>query len=52
MLASLPVRLIPGPIVDETEPWWSPIRLSLSIAWACLALAALAVGLMLQARSR
>jgi len=49
MLASLPVRLIPGPTTAEPEPWWSPIRLSLSIAWACLALAALAVGLMLQA---
>jgi len=49
MLASLPVRLIPGPTIVESEPWWSPIRLSLSIAWACLALAALAVGLMLRA---
>ncbi|MGO9919392.1 MAG: sensor histidine kinase [Isosphaeraceae bacterium] len=49
MLASLPVRLIPGPVADLAEPWWSPIRLSLSIAWVCLALAALAVGLMLQA---
>jgi len=49
MLASLPVRLIPSPTIDEPDPWWSPIRLSLSIAWACLALAGVAVGLMLQA---
>jgi signal transduction histidine kinase len=49
MLASLPLRLIPGPTIALPEPWWSPIRLSLLIAWACLALAALAVGLMLRA---
>jgi signal transduction histidine kinase len=47
MLASLPVRLIPGPTNDESDRGWSPIRLSLAIAWACLALAALAAALML-----
>jgi len=49
MLASLPVRLIPGPGLDAADPWRTPIRLSLAIAWACLALAAGAVGLMLHA---
>jgi signal transduction histidine kinase len=49
MLASLPVRLVPGPAIEEPDPWWSPIKLSLSIAWACLALAALAAGVMLHA---
>ena len=33
---------------DEPDPLWSPVRLSLLIAWACLALAALAVALVLQ----
>jgi signal transduction histidine kinase len=49
MLASLPVRLVPGLALDAADPFWSPIRLSLAIAWACLALAAAAVGLMLHA---
>ncbi|HWE39836.1 MAG TPA: HAMP domain-containing sensor histidine kinase [Isosphaeraceae bacterium] len=47
MLASLPVRLVPGAEADEPEPRWSPVRLSLAIAWACLALAASAVALLL-----
>ena len=48
MLASLPVRLVPGSTADEPEPRWSPVRLSLLIAWACLALAAVAVALVLR----
>jgi signal transduction histidine kinase len=47
MLASLPVRLDPGSAPDEPEPLWSPVRLSLLIAWACLALAAITVALVL-----
>ena len=47
MLASLPVRLVPGLIPEEPEPGWSPARLSLAIAWACLTLAAAAVALLL-----
>jgi signal transduction histidine kinase len=38
MLASLPARL--GPAASEAESWWSPVRLSLVLAWVCLALAA------------
>jgi len=49
MLASLPVRLVPGATAEQIDRWWSPIQLSLAIAWACLAVAALAVGLMLHA---
>lgn len=49
MLASLPVRLVSGPTPDQPDRWWTPIRLSLAIAWACLALAALAAALMLHA---
>ena len=33
---------------SEPEPRWSPVRLSLLIAWACLALAAAAVALLLR----
>jgi signal transduction histidine kinase len=47
MLASLPVRLVPGSTPDELERRWSPVRLSLLIAWVCLALAAAAVALVL-----
>jgi signal transduction histidine kinase len=49
MLASLPARLVSGPAIEEADPWWSPIRLSLAIAWGCLGLAAVAIGLMLHA---
>jgi signal transduction histidine kinase len=48
MMASLPVRLVPGPSFDEPESWWSPIRLSLWIAGTCLVLAAVAIGLVLR----
>jgi len=48
MLASLPVRLASGSTPDEPEPRWSPARLSLLIAWTCLALAAAAVALVLR----
>ena len=48
MLASLPVRLGPGPIPGEPESRWSPARLSLGIAWSSLAIAAIAVALVLR----
>jgi signal transduction histidine kinase len=48
MLASLPVRLVPGDTPPEPEPRSSPVRLSLRIAWSCLALAALAIALVLR----
>jgi signal transduction histidine kinase len=47
MLASLPVQLVPGTLPEQQEPAMSPVRLSLLIAWACLAFAAAAVGLVL-----
>jgi signal transduction histidine kinase len=47
MLASLPVRLVPGPVPDEPERGWSPTRLTLAIAWSCLTLAAAAGALLL-----
>ncbi len=48
MLASIPARLVPGSAPDELEPHWSPVRLSLWIAWACLTLAAVSVALVLR----
>jgi signal transduction histidine kinase len=47
MLAALPVQLIPGEMpVEAAAP--SSIRLSLLLAWLCVLLAALAVGLVLR----
>lgn len=46
-LAALPARLVTRPIADQGEAAWSPIRLSLWIAWACLIVTAAAVGLLL-----
>lgn len=48
MLASIPARLVPGSALDEPDLPWSPVRLSLWIAWACLTLAAVSVGLVLR----
>jgi signal transduction histidine kinase len=47
MLASLPARLAPGTVPAEPELLWSPVRISLLIAWVCLGLAAAAVALVL-----
>jgi signal transduction histidine kinase len=46
-LAALPARLITGPVEGQPIPFWSPIRFSLVIAWACVLLAAIAVGVLL-----
>lgn len=48
MLAALPVQLIPATAAVEPERWWSTVRIALVIAWACLLLAAVAVGVVLQ----
>ena len=48
MLASLPVRLVSDSAPGAPESRWSPVRLSLWVAWACLALAAAAVALLLR----
>ena len=48
LLASLPVRLEPGPLPDNGERRsTSPLRVSLIIAWACVIAATAAVGLLL-----
>ena len=46
-LAALPARLITGPLALVPLPFWSPIRISLVIAWSCVLLAALAVAVLL-----
>ena len=47
LLATLPVRLVPGAVAPETEEGLSPLRLSLIVAWACVLLAGVAVVVLL-----
>jgi signal transduction histidine kinase len=47
LLATLPVRLVPGAVAPETEEGLSPLRLSLIVAWACVLLAGVAVAVLL-----
>ncbi len=46
-LASLPLRIDPGPGATYPTPEMSPLRISLIVAWACALLAVGAVGLLL-----
>ncbi|MCX5655621.1 MAG: HAMP domain-containing sensor histidine kinase [Planctomycetota bacterium] len=47
LLATLPVRLVPGAVAPETEEGLSPLGLSLIVAWACVVLAGVAVAVLL-----
>ncbi|GAB4155109.1 MAG: hypothetical protein Tsb009_31880 [Planctomycetaceae bacterium] len=47
LLASLPVRLIPGPANVDLPVGWTPMQFSLMIAWICIGLAAVAVAILL-----
>jgi len=47
MLATVPMRLIPGAIPDAAAGGLSPVQVSLIIAWVCVLLAAVAVGILL-----
>ncbi len=47
LLAALPVRLLPGPLSGENPGAMSPILLSLTVAWACMLMAAVAVAVLL-----
>ncbi|MDF1566046.1 MAG: HAMP domain-containing sensor histidine kinase [Deltaproteobacteria bacterium] len=52
LLATLPVRLVPGALPSEARAGLQPLTVSLAIAWACVLAAALAVfGLLLGAVS-
>lgn len=48
LLASLPVRFLPGPLTFPTAPFWTPLKLSLATAWFCVLLAISAVLLVLR----
>jgi signal transduction histidine kinase len=47
MLAFLPVRFITPPIVFAAVSFWSPLRVSLAVAWGCVLLAGVAVAVLL-----
>jgi signal transduction histidine kinase len=46
-LVALPLQIAPGDIPYEASLSWTPIRLTLAVAWAGVVLAGLAVGLLL-----
>lgn len=48
MLASLPARLVPGALTDDQVHAWSPVRISLMIAFASLILATAAISFLLR----
>lgn len=48
LLAALPVRLVPGEPPAPSGHGLSPIRVSLTIAWACVLIAATAVAILLR----
>jgi len=47
LLATLPVRLVPGAVAAEAEEGLSPLGLSLIVAWVCVVLAGAAVAVLL-----
>ena len=51
-LAALPLRLTPGLPPPESLPLWTPLRVSLVIAWGCWFVAAVAVGWVLNCAIR
>lgn len=48
MLATIPVRLVPGPAPAAPASAMAPMLLALGLAWLCLLLAGIAVALLLQ----
>ncbi len=48
LLASLPIRFLPARLQIPAPPFWSPLKLSLATAWACVLLATAAVALVLR----
>lgn len=49
LLASLPVRFLPGALETPAPPFWTPLKLSLAAAWACVLIATAAVAAVLRA---
>lgn len=52
MLASIPVKFVPGEAIMEMPVGWTPMQLPLLIAWVCIGLAAIAVAALLLATVR
>lgn len=48
LLASLPIRFLPGQLEFPAPPYWTPLKLSLATAWGCVLLASGAVALVLR----
>ena len=46
-LAALPVELVAGPLPATASNGWSPVQVTLAVAWGCVLLAALAWGFLL-----
>lgn len=47
LLAALPVKLVSGPLDFGPAPAWSPVRVSMAVAWFCVGLAGVAVAVLL-----
>jgi signal transduction histidine kinase len=47
LLASLPVKLVPGAVVSDETSGWTPVRLSLAFAWMFVVVAAVAIAFLL-----
>ncbi|HKX61055.1 MAG TPA: HAMP domain-containing sensor histidine kinase, partial [Verrucomicrobiae bacterium] len=47
LLASLPVKLVPGVVVSDDTTGWTPVRLSLAFAWMFVIVAAVAIAFLL-----
>jgi two-component sensor histidine kinase len=47
MLAALPLRIVPGELPGEVVPGFSPLLVSLAVAWACLLATAVTIGCLL-----
>ena len=47
MLASIPVRLVPGEVSMPASPAWTPMKITLGIAWGWLIISAAAVFVLL-----
>lgn len=52
LLASLPIRFRPGLLTMPAPRFWSPLKLSLATAWACVLLASVAVATVLRGMMR
>lgn len=48
MLATLPVRLLPGPVLSAAGNEASPLLFALALAWGCVLVAGLAVAFLMQ----